>query len=54
MEVLSSNQPNLTLVYVLSLILFEILFHPLLLPIITFNMKVSNKKALATLNTVHK
>ena len=32
---LSSNQPNLTWVYVLSLILFEILFHSLLLSIIS-------------------
>ena len=54
MEVLSSNQPNLTLyiyiytLYILSLILSEILF-PLFTAADYMNMAVSNKKALATL-----
>ena len=40
--------------YVLSLILFEILFLSLLLPIHDLNMTVSNKEALVTLDTLHK
>ena len=52
MEVLSSNQPNLIFL-ILSLILFEILF-PLFAAADYLNMTVSNKKALAILDTVHK
>ena len=51
MEILSSNQSK---DYVPSLILFEILFLLLLPPPDYLNMTVSNKKALATLDTLHK
>ena len=53
MEVLSSNQPNLTLL-ICSITDIICDFIPLLTAANYFNMTVSNKKALATLDTVHK
>ena len=52
MEVLSSNQSNLTL---LICSITDIIrdFIPLFTAADYFNMAVSNKKALATLDTVH-
>ena len=53
MEVLSSNQPNLTLlVRCITDIIRD--FIPLFTAADYLNMTVSNKKALATLDTVHK
>ena len=53
LEVLSSNQPNLTLlICFITDIIWD--FIPLLTAANYFNMTVSNKKALATLDTVHK
>ena len=53
MEVLSSNQPNLTLLICsITDIIWD--FIPLFTAADYFNMTVSNKKALATLDTVHK
>ena len=53
MEVVSSNQPNLTLLICsITDIIWD--FIPLFTAADYFNMTVSNKKALATLDTVHK
>ena len=53
MEVLSSNQPNLTL-HICSITDIISDFIPLFTAANYSNMTVSNKKALATLDTVHK
>ena len=53
MEVLSPNQPNLTLL-ISSITDIIWVFIPFFTAANYFNMKVSNKKALATLDTVHK
>ena len=53
MEVLSPNQPNLTLLICsITDIIRDVI--PLFTAANYFNMTVSNKKALATLDTVHK